>query len=357
MRIVIVDGDPGLAEGLRAALADYALGWTVATIPHPGADEGGEGVDVLVSALSEDPRWRADLAALRARHPGAVRVLLLEPGQDADALSYFDGAHRVLRRPLDPDELIDAVEGIEDLRGLLDSPQLKQYVGAIERLPAAPRMYMHLTRLMADGDVALARVADELSQDPAIVAQVLRLCNSAYFSSGREITDIRTAVTRLGLQTIRQLVLGSEAYGRLEGLSSSERDAIQDRALRISRLAGRLLPGSSFELATTAGLLVEVGRLLPPPQDPALAVDPAEAGAYLLGLWGLPMPIVEAVAFHRQPRRRRATGFWVTGALHVAAALVNDLEVDEGYLRSVGMIDRLPQWRVLMEQDAARAAA
>src|SRR5690606_7397918 len=107
----------------------------------------------------------------------------------------------------------------------------------------------------------------------------------------------------------------------------------------------------------TAGLLAEVGRLLPPPGEGAPAPDHTEAGAYLLGLWGLPMPIVEAVAFHRQPGRRRAAGFWVTGALHVAQALVMDEPVDETYLQSVGMRERLPQWRTMMEQDAARAAA
>jgi len=185
---------------------------------------------------------------------------------------------------------------------------------------------------------------------------VLKLCNSAYFSAGREITDPRAAVTRLGMKTVQQLVLATEAFGRAPGMSLEEREAMQERALRVSRLAGRLLAGPSAELAVTAGLLAEVGRLLPHGQDDGEAPDYAEAGAYLLGLWGLPMPIVEAVAFHRQPRRRRAPGFWVTGALYVATALVRDEPVDEAYLESVGMRDRLPKWRAFLEQDLARAA-
>ena len=76
----------------------------------------------------------------------------------------------------------------------------------------------------------------------------------------------------------------------------------------------------------------------------------AEAGAYLLGLWGLPMPIVEAVAHHQQPGRMRMSGFWVAGAVHVASALVAGTPVDEAYLRSVGQIDKLPKWRSLSEQ-------
>jgi HD-like signal output (HDOD) protein len=83
----------------------------------------------------------------------------------------------------------------------------------------------------------------------------------------------------------------------------------------------------------------------------------AEAGAYLLGLWGLPTPIVEAVAHQSRPRRMRSTGFWVTGAVHVAAALVKGTPVDEGYLHSVGMLDKLPQWRLMAEQIGHNAEA
>jgi len=195
-------------------------------------------------------------------------------------------------------------------------------------------------------------LAEVLSLDPAVAAKVLRLGNSAYFSGGRAITDMRAAVTRLGSRAIQRLVLASETFGSVRTSESVDRDAVQDRALRTSRLAGRLLGGSSAELAATAGLLAEVGRLLPGigEGDEAGAPGYAEAGAYLLGLWGLPMPIVEAVAYHRAPGRLRTAGFWVAGAVHVASALVSGEAVDEDYLRAVGMIDRLPQWRGLAQQ-------
>lgn len=357
VRIAFVDGSLDLVDQMVQALDGFGLDWEVLTVPGPGAGDGPDALDVLVSGLPIEPAARERLAALRAQHPDAMRVLLLEPGQEAGALGLLDGAHRVLQKPMDADELINAVEGIVDLRELLDSEVLKGYVGRIDALPAAPRMYFQLSKLMGDPDVGLGRIADELSQDPALVARVLRLCNSAYFSAGREITDTRSAVARLGLQTVHQVVLASETFGHAEGLSVIEREAMQDRALRISRLAARVLPGSSADQAATAGLLVEVGRLLPPPSDGSPAPEYNEAGAYLLGLWGLPMPIVEAVAFHRQPRRMHGTGFWITGALHVAAALVTGEPLDEAYLRSVGMLGKVPQWQALMQQDLARAAA
>ncbi|HBZ45962.1 MAG TPA: hypothetical protein DEO93_01275, partial [Stenotrophomonas sp.] len=125
------------------------------------------------------------------------------------------------------------------------------------------------------------------------------------------------------------------------------------RALLASRLAAKLLPDSSAELGATAALLADIGLLLPGVRnersEPADDADPrpghSEAGAYLLGLWGLPMPIIEAVAFHLQPQRSNTRSFWVTGAVHVALALVNGDPVDEDYLQRAGVLAKLPQWR------------
>jgi HD-like signal output (HDOD) protein len=47
----------------------------------------------------------------------------------------------------------------------------------------------------------------------------------------------------------------------------------------------------------------------------------AEVGAYLLGLWGLPDPIVEAVAYHHDPKKSGVKTFVPLVAVHIANAL------------------------------------
>lgn len=363
MRIVIVAEHGGRSAGLELsqALADFGLDWEVRWIEQASAAlEIGDDppVDVLLCEQDVDGHaGSALLSQLRGVHPEAVRILLLEDGQDADALQALDCAHRLLRKPLDAGELIESVESVIELRELLGNMELKNAIGRIDSLPPPPKLYIDLTQLMRDPETSTAEIAELLSQDPALAAKVLRMCNSAYFSAGRVVTDIRTAVTRLGQQTIRRMVLATEVFGSPADIEGIDREAMQERALRTSRLASRLLGGSSAELAATAGLLSEVGMLLPgvrialPDGDERNpdGVPHAEAGAYLLGLWGLPMPIVEAVANHHRPGRMRMSGFWVTGAVHVAAALVAGTPVDEDYLRSVGQLDKLPKWRAMAE--------
>ncbi|HBN54413.1 MAG TPA: hypothetical protein DD456_10465, partial [Stenotrophomonas sp.] len=110
-------------------------------------------------------------------------------------------------------------------------------------------------------------------------------------------------------------------------------------------------------------LLADIGLLLPGVRDerePAVEGDDrpghAEAGAYLLGLWGLPMPIIEAVAFHLQPQRSNVRSFWVTGAVHVATALASGSPVDEQYLERTAVLPRLEGWRELANDFAGLAA-
>ena len=87
----------------------------------------------------------------------------------------------------------------------------------------------------------------------------------------------------------------------------------------------------------------------------------AEIGAYLLGLWGMPYPVVEAVAHHHRPARVPGqTVFGVLGAVHVADALAGEQDecemettgIDEQYLQSVGVAARLPEWRDIAAQEA-----
>jgi len=143
------------------------------------------------------------------------------------------------------------------------------------------------------------------------------------------------------------------------------------------------------EHAFTAGLLHDVGKLilaanLPQDYDAALTqaneqeislseaerqvfgASHAEVGAYLLGLWGLPTPIIEAVAFHHKPVESYGQKFGPLTAIHVANAFVNGdgliqeqaepTYLDFTYLTTLNLTDKLPTWQkfcheVIKEKD------
>lgn len=328
---------------LQNELAARGLDWRVSWLAL-GADAGASAAELepdafVCTADSDWGRCSQLLDEVRIRRPHAVRIVLMESGDNARAVDALEHAQRVLAEPLDTRTVVAAVQGVHDLQRLLDDPELKRVIAGIGTLPSAPRQYLALTRLLRDPEAGVHAITAITAQDPALAARVLRLSNSAYYAVGREICDLRTAVVRLGKEALRRMVLVSEVFA-----SGPDMDGLRERALRTSWLAGQILPGVGASVAATAGLLAEVGRLLP--QEGLGDVPQSIAGAYLLGLWGLPTPIVEAVAYHRHPTQMSGA-FWITGAVHVASALVHGTDLDHDYLARVGALHMMPHWRAL----------
>jgi HD-like signal output (HDOD) protein len=90
-------------------------------------------------------------------------------------------------------------------------------------------------------------------------------------------------------------------------------------------------------------------------EENTFGANHAEIGGYLLGLWGLPVPVVEAVALHHQPGKCPHLFFSPLTAVHAAGALANLLQLQEktslseefdlGYLGKLGLTHRLDHWR------------
>jgi HD-like signal output (HDOD) protein len=65
-------------------------------------------------------------------------------------------------------------------------------------------------------------------------------------------------------------------------------------------------------------------------------VTHAEVGAYLLGLWGIPFPIVEAVAFHHRPNEVPPESRPLVAAVHIASGLVEEMTSTDAAQRPAG---------------------
>jgi len=84
-------------------------------------------------------------------------------------------------------------------------------------------------------------------------------------------------------------------------------------------------------------------------------VSHSEVGAYLLGLWGLPVAIVEAIALHHEPAKSGLRTFSPLTVAHVANVLEKEINTSSGepadsvldmdYLAEVGLASRIDSWR------------
>jgi HD-like signal output (HDOD) protein len=232
-------------------------------------------------------------------------------------------------------------------------------------------------------DLSLDAIAEIIHQDPAMTAKVLQVVNSAAFGSQRSVESVDQAVIYLGIELIKNLILTVHIFdtapeAHVPGFSYP---ALREHAVLTARVAKRLMPPEGRpQHIFSAGLLHDIGYIVLGHSDPVsfraiveeslrstrplkdvekemLGVTHAEIGAYLLGLWGLPYPIVEGVAFHHDPAGLGEPGFGVPAALNVADALINEMvhgagprghnNFDIDYLRAIGADSELRHWRTI----------
>ncbi len=260
----------------------------------------------------------------------------------------------------------------------LDDGAVRRAAGGAGGTPSAPALYTRLVDATADQETSLADIGALVESDIAMCARVLQLVNSSFFGLGRTISSAREAVTYLGMAPLRALVLSAGAFrafvpGRpIEGFSV---EALETHSARVARLAAELMPDrSDAEDAFTAGMLHDLGKLLPAAHQPdelalvlaaaresgrpvhaieyeRTGVSHAEIGAYLLTLWGLPHPVVQAVAHHHAPDRLGTGRLDPSAAVHIADLLITEQEQGtapgEDDLATLGVADQLPAWRDL----------
>ncbi len=390
-RILFVDDETMILDGLKRSLHSQRQAWDMKFVTS-GNDAlsamAVEPFDVVVTDMKMPNMNGAELLGhIKDRHPRTVRIVLSGHADMEAAMRSVSVSHQFLAKPCDAGALISVVHRACNLESLLREPSLQEALGSIVELPVLPRVYKALTVALAKEDVDIREVGGIVEQDAAIAAKILQLVNSAFFGLGREIVDLRQATAYLGATTIRDLVLSFEMFREFEGAVkysgfSVERE--QSHSLLTARVARRLLDDKlAADQAFLAAMLHDVGKLvlatrLGEPfqkilragagierpfhkvEEEILGVSHAEIGAYLLGLWGMSYPVVEAVAYHHHPGRVEGQSeFGVLGATHVSDFLVREhdeslsdaVELDEQFLQALGVAEKLTEWRAIVAEE------
>ncbi|MFS2222081.1 HDOD domain-containing protein [Pantoea sp. B65] len=356
MQVMFVDDESRVLSGIERALMMQDTDWECRF-----ANSGQQALtmleeqpaDVVVSDMRMPFMDGAELLTeVRNRWPGTIRIILSGYSEPDATLRMLDVAHRFVAKPCDSTLLLTTVSSALALRDMFQDPAVIDAVGRISRLPAAPKVFLEVCRLLADPASDTRQVATVLASDPALSARIMQLANSAYFTRGSQIHDIGNAITHLGLDQVKLLVLASQVFADAKTDPYVER--LQQSALLASSLAARICGHQGLE--STAALLARIALLIPELREPddksttTVCNTPvyAAVGAYLLALWGLPFDIVEAVAGHVQPSRAADKTFGVIGTVHVAVALANNDAPDPDYLEQTGVLNKLPLWQQML---------
>lgn len=354
-RILVLDDSAEDKARMAAAFDELPFGWKVQFAPTAAdalRELSAREMDIVVASLQSGPEAIEFLDRVFEFRPEILRFIAAEEAIIPQiAVPCALGAHQIISKPLEGGDVYAALGRASCMNRMARDPAVRNMVARVRTFPAKPSVYIELMRELRSPTASAQTVADIVKEDLGISTKLIQVINSAAFGVSQEVLTPDEAVLFLGMEITASLVLGIEAFSRLEqnapqwaGIDQVWRHSqvVAQEAKRITeRVTGdRTLAHEAF----TAGILHDLGKLclalnLDAPykeitlearernlplwevETEKLGTTHAEAGAYLLGVWGLPAPIIEAVANHHAPARTLEGKFSATTAVHLANAL------------------------------------
>lgn len=400
--VVFVDDEPLVLQGLQRMLRPEREHWDMRFVRSAAEAlallESGSFEAVVSDLRMPEMDGAALLTAVMDRYPHMVRIVLSGEMDRDLTFRTVHCAHQYLAKPCDSDTLKRTLARAASLRRLVNDRRLKSLLPKLETLPSLPALYTEILAEIQAPNSSFRKVGDLIARDLGMTAKILQLVNSAFFGLARRVAHPQDAVSLLGYDTVRALVLSAKIFAqfdrrRIPGLWLDElwRHSFDTSLFARAIGASEKLPRKAQDEAFTAGILHDIGKLilaqnLPDEYTEVIArsnregralweleaehfgASHAELGAYILGLWGLTEEVVAAVAQHHQPPD--AAGAARVTPVVVAADLLEHAmteatpeagppETDRDLLQRLGVSDRIPAWmdacRRLRVEEASRA--
>jgi HD-like signal output (HDOD) protein len=381
--LLLVDDEPMVLSGLQRSLRSMLGEWTM-----DFAGSGDEALqvmskrnfDVIVTDMRMPGMDGAQLLnEVRRRSPQTVRVALSGQCDRDTILSAIGSTHQYISKPCDAQQLKDTINHAVAMRSQLESASLTKVVSQLKSIPSLPSSYQAMLAELGSAEPRLGRLAELISSDMGMTAKCLQLVNSAFFGLRTPVSSAMQALSLLGLDRLKSLILSSHIFSEFKTgiFNAKEIGWLWEHSFAVSagaRAVAETLHAApkDIEDAVTAGLLHETGKLvlascmgreyklaldlavktqtpLAEAEREVLGCGHAEVGAYLLGIWGLPDGIVEAVGWHQNPGAAPAGSSPALTAVHVAcmhhsgrdpSRLASCMAIDDAYLERSGLAGR-----------------
>ena len=392
-RIIFVDDDALVLGALRNCLRRYRKEWEMRFVASGEAaltELAASPADVVVTDMRmPGMQGQTLLHELREKYPSVLRLVLSGQASRDAVVEGMRVAHQYMSKPCPMEELYAVVQQLRTLQQHFNNPGLQRAIQSIDRLPTPSGIYRELQSALGNPDVGLKAVGHIVERDPALAARLLQLSNSAYYGRSTPVAQVAQALNRVGLDVLNALVTSSRLFSSVEQTLGNDHRAmveqVQQRSLDVARTAQLLLDGEGAHHAYLAALLQDVGGLVLLSSFPehreqlfgqklwpsqraiiekeVLGFTHAEVGAYLLGTWGLPPALTQAVARQHAPIAAPGSQLDVPGAVYLAQRLVmaqqkafDRADLDQTWLSNVGLTLQKIDQRLARGNGAVQAA-
>ncbi len=351
-QILFVDDEPKILQELKVKLLPHQREWKMRfAVSGPDALKilAQHEMDVVVSDLQMPGMDGAELFEnIKNSYPNAVRIILSDQFNKKTDLKSLKSFHRFLTKSCNAKDLKYTIQSALDLRDLLQNETVSNLVSQIETLPSLPTLYMEIVDALNKEDSSLVEIATIVKKDVSMTVEILKLVNSSFFGIFNTISNIEQAVSLLGMNMIKTLVLSIKVFSQFpkQDQISISINELWEHSFLVGILTAKIVfdytkDKELEENAFTVGLLHDLGIIILASQLPQkykkayehafinqltiseceykfLGSSHTEVAAYMIGLWGFSDQIKAPIAHHHLQNTNEDEVDFLTLALHVA---------------------------------------
>lgn len=212
--------------------------------------------------------------------------------------------------------------------------RIAKMVGSIKDLPPLPNIVSSAMRMLSDPETPVEKIEALIGQDQALVANLIKVGNSALYGGLQKATTLRQVLTRLGLKTTRNLILTASARGYFLNNQKGMRvwgQNLWQHSVESALAARRIAEAINYafpEEAFIGGLVHDIGKLIilmlfPDPfkeilklkkmdqmdsktaENRILGLDHEQIGRLLMDRWNMPDSAKACAEYHHRYQESR----------------------------------------------------
>jgi len=213
---------------------------------------------------------------------------------------------------------------------------IQEIIARIHHLPPFPVVVVRVTEILRKDDYDVKDVVAVVKHDPAMVANILKISNAAYFGSRQRITSLQDAVVFLGQKQLLRVLQTASAlkYFRpgkqVYGADAADLWEHSVAVALMSQIISSHIRGTGDDTLYTAALLHDIGKLVMgeyvdeaaerifrlvneqgysflEAEEEVVGVNHAELGGKIAEHWRFPEELHDAIAYHIVPTCSKLT--------------------------------------------------
>lgn len=388
-QILFVDDELSILESIQRIFYDMDDEWDMEF-----ANNGNEALeymkvhpfDVIISDMRMPEMDGAELLnKVKTLYPSTIRFILSGFSDKEMILRTVGPADQFLTKPCNPKVIKEAIINALEAQKLVDKEKLRAIASKLKSLPTLPVLYIKLRETIESDTSSFKAITKIVQADVAIAAKILQLVNSAFFGLKHRIDNLQMAISYLGLESLKAIILTTDAFSKFtkQEIDYFDVNNLNNHCIFVSMLARKIMStlntdNGMQDIACMAGMLHDIGKLIFIRNNPKeykeiyrrskekktplfiiereiLGITHADIGGYLMSIWGLPEDIVKIISLHHSVTHALVDKLDPMAIVFIANVLAHEKdsdilynverEIEKGSLTKIELMTYLPEWR------------